>query len=122
MGCRSLSHRVMLPMAAGYQAGLLQWLFRGELALVAGVDGTVAAQARGLALGAGTLSILAEDPRGIRRVVSAGSVTEAQDGAALGSATLPAGTRRAVAVFRGVDPAGEPVVAVGVLDQVRAAP
>ena len=112
----------LLPVAAGYQAGLLQWLFRGELTLIDGPGGTITPQARRLALGAGTLTILAEDARGIRSVISAGSVTEAKDGDALGSATLPAGTRRAIAMFRGVDAAGEPVVAVGVLDQVRAAP
>ncbi len=111
----------ILPVAAGYEAGLLRWLFRGELGLAAS-DGVVAASAGRLALGAGTVTILAEDGRGVRTIVVTTPVASASAGGALGSATLPAGTRRALAVFRGIDATGEPVVAVGALDQVRSAP
>lgn len=120
--CQIEQAQAILPVAAGYEAGLLRWLFRGELELRAGDGGVIAASTRGLALGAGSLTLLAEDGRGVRTVVSTTTVTAAADGAALASATLPAGSRRAVAVFRGVDGAGEQVVAVGLLDQVRVGP
>lgn len=108
----------ILPVTAGYEAGLLRWLLRGELTLSAGIGGVVGVAARNDALGAGTVTILAEDGRGLRTVVTTAPVASATDGQALGSATMPAGTRRAVAVFRGVDAAGEPVVAVGHLDKL----
>jgi hypothetical protein len=89
---------------------------RGQLAVAVGKDRGVAASARGLALGAGTLTLLAEDGRGIRTVVSTTPITTAGDGAALGSAAMPADARRAIALYRGVDGNGEPVVAVGRID------
>lgn len=104
----------ILPVAAAYEAGLLDFLLRGELDLARdGQDVTVAVGAT--ALGAGTLTILAEDGRGVRTAVATTQVTGGAVAAALGRAPLPAETRRAVALFRGVDAAGEPVVAVGTL-------
>jgi hypothetical protein len=102
----------ILPVAASYEAGLLAFLLRGELTLTtdgAGVDVAVGA----VGLGAGTLTILAEDARGVRTAVATTQVTGGAAGAALGSAAIPSGSRRAVALFRGVDAGGEAVVAVG---------
>jgi hypothetical protein len=104
----------ILPVAAAYEAGLLSFLLRGELTIT--TDGASIAVAVGATgLGAGTLTILSEDLRGVRTAVATTQVTGGATGAALGSVALPAGTRRAVGLFRGVDTAGEPVVAVGTL-------
>lgn len=112
--CQLEQAEAILPVAAGYEAGLLAFLLRGELAVkLEGANVSVAVGA--LALGAGKVTILAEDGRGLRTEVAAVDVTGGAAQAALGGATLPADTRRAVAVFRGVDGAGEPIVAVGVV-------
>lgn len=103
--------RVILPVVAGYQAGLLRWLGRGQLAMTV-ADGKLALSARGTALGAGTLTVLTEDGRGVRTPVATVELSGAADGAALGAWPVPAGVA-AAAVFRGVDGAGQPVVAVG---------
>jgi hypothetical protein len=114
--------QALLPVAAGYQAGLLRWLFRGELTLEQGEDGKLSARTRGLALGAGDLAFVVEDGRGVRRTVASAAVPGAADETELGEAAVPAGARRALAVYRGVDVSGEPVIAVGVLERVRSAP
>lgn len=109
--CRLAQAQAILPVVAGYQAGLLRWLGRGQLA-TALVDGRVVVKARGAALGAGTLTILAEDGRGVRAPVASVAITTAADGAELGAWPAPAGVA-VVTVFRGVDDAGQPVVSVG---------
>lgn len=102
----------ILPVAAGYEAALLRWLSRGQLAIAVGADRSVQIAARSLALGAGAVTVLAEDGRGIRTEVARADVATAADGAQLAVAPMPAEARYAVALFRGVDGAGEPVVAV----------
>lgn len=110
--CQLEQAEAILPVAAAYEAGLLAFLLRGDLAVK--LDGAKASVSAGtLALGAGTLTVLAEDGRGIRTEVATLEVASGAAQAALTSAPLPPDTRRAVAVFRGVDAAGEPVVAVG---------
>ncbi|MEZ4404825.1 MAG: hypothetical protein R3B06_32855 [Kofleriaceae bacterium] len=104
----------ILPVAAGYQAALLRWLGRGQLA-VSVVDGAVQVRARGSALGAGELTVLTEDGRGVRAAAGTAKVTTVADGALVGAVQVGAG-RSAVAVFRGVDAAGEPIVAVGAVE------
>jgi hypothetical protein len=104
---------VILPEVAAFETGLLEYLFRGELA-VTFANNRVQVAARTLALGAGEVEIFAEDARGVRTSVSKAAVTKADDGAALGAAvTAPAGSNRLIAVFTGVDLHGERVVAVG---------
>jgi hypothetical protein len=104
---------VILPEVAAYETGLLDFLFRGELA-VTFTSGRVHASAKGVALGAGELEILAEDGRGVRTSVAKAQVTKADDGAALGAAVAaPAGAALLLAVFTGVDANGERIVAVG---------
>ena len=101
----------ILPEVSSYATGALDFLFRGELA-VAIENGHAVAKAKG-ALGAGTLELLAEDGRGVRTSIKKLTVASGADGATLGDADLPDGARRAVALFTGVDGAGEPIVAVG---------
>lgn len=111
-GCLLEQATAILPVAAAYEAGLLAFLLRGELAVTAG-GGKLAVSAGEVALGAGTLTLLAEDARGNRTAIATVSITAGASGAAIGNGALPPDTRRAVAVFRGVDANGEPVVAIG---------
>jgi hypothetical protein len=86
-------------------------LLRGELTLSVADKITVT----GAGLGPGTIEVLVEDDRGVR--TSAGSITTQGSGpaAALGQIATPSAGTRVVAVFRGNDAAGEPVVAVGAM-------
>jgi len=98
---------VILPEVASYETGLLDFLVRGELSVA--VSRQIAVSAKGL--GAGSLEILVEDDRGVRTQLAhqdtaAGAEQLAQVGA-------PAAGTRVIAVFRGTDAAGEPIVAVG---------
>jgi hypothetical protein len=117
----------ILPEVAAYETGLLDFLLRGELAITAADQVTVSARG----LGAGSVELFVEDDRGVRKSIATVQVA-APGAAATGDqpgqqaqlaqlaqlaqvaqvATPPAGTR-VVAVFRGVDAAGEPLVAVG---------
>jgi hypothetical protein len=106
----------LLPLASAYSAGLLAFLFRGELALVARGDG-VAVSAAGPGFGAGKLTILWDDARGVRKaVVSELATTGGDAGNVLGRARLPAGAARVAALFDGVDAAGQPLLAAGLLE------
>jgi len=104
----------ILPEVSSYTAGVIDFLFRGELDVSAS-GGRIAAKAKG-ALGAGTLELLSEDARGVRSPLGgARPVAASADGAALGDAQLPDDSVRAIALFTGVDAAGEKIVAVGVV-------
>jgi hypothetical protein len=98
---------VILPEVAAYEAGLLDFLLRGELTITGG--DTIAVSAKGL--GAGTIELLVEDDRGVRSKLTTAAV--AANSEQLVSVAAPAVGSRVVAVFRGVDSAGEPIVAVG---------
>ncbi len=117
---------VILPEVAAYEAGLLDFLLRGELTIT--VAGQITVTGHGL--GAGTVEILAEDERGVRtslaNVQVAAQAPAAPDPAASPASPLPAGDpiaqiatpptgTRVVAVYRGTDAAGEPLIAVGAM-------
>ena len=99
----------ILPVVGGYATGMLDWLFRGQLEVTVR-GGTAVVTAPGLRLGKGTLTVLVEDAQGTRR--PAGE-SVAGSGDEIGHATVPAGGAKVVAVFVGVDAAGERIVAVG---------
>jgi hypothetical protein len=101
----------ILPEVASFSAGLLDFLLRGELEVT--ITGAEIQVASGGAIGAGDLEILAEDAAGVRTPITTVKVAPATEPTAIGRVALPAGAGRAVAVFRGVDGAGEPLVAVG---------
>ncbi|MBK9029759.1 MAG: hypothetical protein IPL61_00195 [Myxococcales bacterium] len=109
--CELEQAQAILPVVAGYQAALLGWLSRGQLAVTL-ADGQVTVRARGAALGAGTVTLFAEDGRGVRTAAGTAPITAAADGAALATLPAPAG-RRAIALYRGLDDAGEPIIAFG---------
>lgn len=102
---------VILPEVTAYETGLLDFLLRGELTLTAAGQITVS----GTGLGAGSIEILVEDDRGVRTSIGnvQATVTAGSDQLAQ-IAAPPAGTR-VVAVYRGTDAAGEPIVAVGAM-------
>jgi hypothetical protein len=99
----------MLPEVAAFETGLLDFLLRGELTLQVGREVVVTAKG----LGAGTLDLLVEDERGVR--TSFGTVQTTGHGTELARIAAPATGTRVVAVFRGSDAEGEPIVAVGAL-------
>lgn len=97
----------ILPEVSAYEAGLLDFLLRGELAIAVGTNVVVTAKD----LGAGTLEILVEDDHGVRTAVASSAVAAGSD--KLAEVAVPGSGTRIVAVFRGADAAGEPIVAVG---------
>lgn len=97
----------ILPEVAAYQTGLLDFLLRGELTLEIADQLVV----RGAGLGAGTLDILVEDASGVRTSLGKTEIAGGQE--ILAQIAAPTTGSRIVAVFRGVDASGEPVVAVG---------
>jgi hypothetical protein len=101
---------VILPEVAAYETGLLDFLLRGELTLTAAAQLTVAVPTGGTNLGPGTLQLLVEDDRGVRTQLTS---VATNGGEQLVQIPLPQAGARVVAVFRGKDAAGEPIVAVG---------
>jgi hypothetical protein len=100
---------VILPEVAAYETGLLEWLLRGELTITAGPQIVVS----GAGLGAGTVDVLIEDERGVRKSIGSGQI--AAGATELARIANPGTGTRVVAVFRGSDAGGEPIVAVGAM-------
>jgi hypothetical protein len=103
---------VILPEVVAYETGLLDFLLRGELTITTGGQITVT----GKDLGAGSVEILVEDDRGVRSSISRAQAT---GGEQLAQVAAPPTGARVVAVFRGSDTAGEPIVAVGAAPLAR---
>ena len=101
----------ILPDVAAYEAGLLDFLLRGELTIAIGEQVTVS----GKGLGPGTVEILVEDERGVRTALTSAQTT----GDELARIARPPGGTRIVAVYRGADANGEPLVAVGAMPLAR---
>ncbi|MBI5481264.1 MAG: hypothetical protein HY906_20565 [Deltaproteobacteria bacterium] len=112
--------RTLLPEVGSYAAGLLDHLFRGRLGFAPAAAAearhggrlTAVLSNRGPALAAGQLTVLAEDSRGRRRVIDARQAPAAPAGARMARIDAPRGAVRLVAVFRGLDAAGDPVTVV----------
>ncbi|HTL36866.1 MAG TPA: hypothetical protein VL326_27210 [Kofleriaceae bacterium] len=96
----------ILPEVAAYEAGLLDFLLRGELTITA--QGDLGVTAKGL--GSGTLEIFVEDASGVRKSISKQDVKAGDLNAHV---AIPAEGTRVVALFQGADANGEPLVAVG---------
>jgi hypothetical protein len=114
--CMNQQVAAILPVVAAYSAAFLDWLTRGTLALERAEDGVTATiAAGGAALGAGTLTVFWDDDRGTRAALGAPvAITAGAIGQSLARVPAPPADARAIAaVFRGVDSAGEPLVAVG---------
>ncbi len=100
--------QAILPEVAAYQAGLLDFLLRGQL-LIRQESGAVAVGSP-VKLGAGQLDILLEDARGQRTSLRSQQLTGAEAQTELARLGVPAGAR-VIAVFRGKDAAGETIIA-----------
>jgi hypothetical protein len=98
---------VILPEVEAYETGLLDFLLRGELTLTVGQSVVVS----GKGFGPGEVEVLVEDDRGIRTSLSKLQTTGDKD--LVVRVPLPPSGSRLVAVFRGVDAHGEPIVGVG---------
>ncbi|RMH36055.1 MAG: hypothetical protein D6689_22970, partial [Deltaproteobacteria bacterium] len=111
----------LLPVTARYSAAALDFLFRGALSLAPGRGRAVVVTNAGAALGAGTLTVLWDDARGVRTPLRAPiDVTKAAAGERLALVDeLPAGARAVAVLFDGVDANGQPVVAAGWIDLAR---
>ncbi len=104
---RSYAER-LVPMALGYSAALLDYFFRGRLAVDLVDDGSglrlVGTNASGDVLDGGTLTVYADGPDGLRRPASAGTeVGRVEAGGTLPpvGAAPPEGAERFVAVYAG---------------------
>lgn len=97
----------ILPEVSAYEAGMLDFLFRGELTVAVGTSVVVT----GKDLGAGTVEVLVEDTHGVRTSVATSTSPAGSD--KLADVAAPASGSRVIAVFRGADAAGEPIVAIG---------
>jgi hypothetical protein len=102
--------RVLLPEIGGYAVGLIEHLFRAQLALEV-QDGQPRVRLSGLrgALRGGKLRVFSETSAGERRELAAASMGPVLE-SVLG-ATVPSGTRRLAVVLRGEDDAGPFVAA-----------
>jgi len=99
----------ILPETVSYETGMLDFLLRGELTLTATSQIVVASKG----LGPGTVELVVEDERGVR--TPAGTAQYTGTGDELARFNIPAAGTRVLAVFRGADAAGEPIVAIGAL-------
>jgi hypothetical protein len=100
----------ILPEVAAFATGFLDFLFRGALS----VDATGQVTVTGVGLGAGTLSWFIEDAAGVRKRLADKSVKSAGAGVRVTGSAPPAGAKRIVVLFTGVDAFGETIVAAGV--------
>jgi hypothetical protein len=96
----------ILPEVSAFETGLLDFLFRGELTLTVAADVTISAKG----LGAGSLELFVEDASGVRKSIGKQDVAAGDLAVHVG---IPADGSRVVALFRGADANGEPLVAVG---------
>ncbi|ACY15968.1 hypothetical protein [Haliangium ochraceum] len=112
--CMNQQIAAILPLAANYSAALLDWLFRGALAIAVAEQGIAVTVPEGAAaLGAGTLSLYWDDARGVRSPLGAAIEMSAPQQAPIPAP--PADAKAVAALFRGQDAAGEPLVAAGYL-------
>jgi hypothetical protein len=104
--CAAEQIAAILPEVAGRTSALLDWLFRGTLEVRVVGGGAVASVPPGaVALGAGKLTLVGEEADGRRKPFATPELGV--------GAPVPDGVVRVFALFRGVDAAGEELVAVG---------
>ena len=101
----------IMPEVSSYETGLLDFLLRGELAITITPNQPMVVSGKGL--GAGSIDVLVEDDRGVRRSIAKAQTNGTTDD--LARVAAPTTGTRVVAVFRGADAAGEPIVAIGAL-------
>lgn len=117
--CQLEQISALLPTVVSYQAGLTDFLLRGQLVVV--VEGTELVVRSPAVLGAGALSIVSEDAQGTRTVVLTAATTASAVGADVGRISVPVGVAW-YAMWFGVDGNGQTIVAVGRAKPPSAAP
>ncbi len=101
----------IMPEVASYETGMLDFLLRGELTITVATNQPMVISGKGL--GAGSIEVLVEDDRGVRRPLANLAAPNHDD--ELARVPAPSTGTRVIAVFRGADAAGEPIVAIGAL-------
>jgi hypothetical protein len=97
----------ILPEVEAYETGLLDFLLRGELTLTIGQSVVVS----GKGFGPGAIELYVEDERGVRTRTAQLQTQGEKDPVV--RVPLPSSGTRVVALFRGADEHGEPVIAIG---------
>jgi hypothetical protein len=100
----------IMPEVSAFETGLLEFLLRGELQIQ--VSDMIVVSGPG-DLSAGKVDVLVEDSRGVRASLASVDVKPGQT--ELVRVAAPGSGARVVAVYRGIDAAGEPLVAVGAM-------
>jgi hypothetical protein len=108
--------RVLLPRAVQASAEALLYFTRGKLEFVR-EGNQLLVKNHGVGLRSGTVRLLTEDGHGVRRELAlhAGASWPARVGDTVGQGELVASAeepKRVIAVVRGIDDAGEPIVAI----------
>jgi len=103
----------LLPEVVAYETGLLDFLLRGELQI--NIGGELAVSGKGL--GAGSIEVFVDDDRGVRTKLTTAAVAAGAE--ALVRVAAPAAGVRVIALYRGTDPSGEPLIAVGAMPLTR---
>jgi hypothetical protein len=107
----------LLPEVSAYSTGLLQFLFRGSLAISKNAGGAIVVSAADVEFGEGTITVFWDDASGVRTAVGEGTATTGGTiGASLAQLDAPGDDARFVAaLFEGVDANGEKLIATGLL-------
>lgn len=114
--CAAEQIAVILPEVGAYSAGMLDFLFRGVIEIQV-QNKQVVATAAGADFGAGTVEVFWDDARGVRQKIGETTTLEKADTgqSIVGLNKTPKGARALAVVYKGVDQAGQPLVAAGYL-------
>jgi hypothetical protein len=118
--CHRSAARRLLPLAAGFSAGLVNHLLRGSAEIVRD-GGKIKVTNRGARVEAGKVLLLWEDAKGARtrlKELTLGQHVAKGDALALFELDVPKGAKRLVALVRGTDRAGDPLVTAAQLELV----
>ncbi len=107
----------ILPEVVAYEAGLLDFLLRGELQITVAGELAVTTAPGGKGLGAGTVEVYVDDERGVRTKLTSAAVAAGAE--ELVRVAAPGAGARVIALYRGVDANGEPLIAVGAMPLPR---
>jgi hypothetical protein len=111
--CMLEQARALLPEVANYSAGMLDFLFRGELRLLTARGFVVVGSRHGIK--SGTVEYYWDDERGVRTKMGSIQVKKAVEAGKVLAAAKPPPKRakRVVVLFQGVDKDGNRLVATG---------
>ncbi len=117
--CQLEQISALLPTVVSYEAGLTDFLLRGQLAIE--LEGAELVVRSPVALGAGVLSIVGEDAQGNRTIALTVPTVPFAGAAEVGRMAVPLGVAW-YAMWTGLDGNGQTIVAVGRTKPVSDAP